>query len=305
MQALVIGLGSIGLRHATLLQQLGLQVSAVSRRGQAAKGRRIHPTLSAALAASNYDYVVVANETSLHRQILADLADADFAGSILVEKPLFERVHPLPDGLKAAVVVGYNLRFHPGIQALKRFLAGRQAVSARLYAGQDLRQWRPGRDMAASYSAQAALGGGVLRDLSHELDLACHLFGRWRRVIGEGGRFGTLEIDSDDTWNIMAEHETCNTVSIGLSYLDSTPCRRIAVTTTSGSAMLDLISGELQTPDGTARHAANRDMTYLAQHKAILSGETSTACSLADGQTVTAMIDAVENSSENRCWVTA
>jgi predicted dehydrogenase len=305
MQALVIGLGSIGLRHTTLLLQLGLQVSAVSRRGQAVNGLRIHPTLPAALAAGDYDYVVVANETSLHRQTLADLADANFAGSILVEKPLFERVNPLPGGLKAAVFVGYNLRFHPGIQALKGFLAGRQTVSARLYAGQDLRQWRPGCDVAASYSAQAALGGGVLRDLSHELDLACHLFGRWQRVIGEGGRFGTLEIDRDDTWNIMAEHQACNTVSIGLSYLDSTPCRRIAVTTTSGSATLDLISGELQTPDGTARHAADRDMTYLAQHKAILGGETSTACSLADGQTVTAMIDAVETSNKNRCWMTA
>lgn len=305
MQALVIGLGSIGQRHASLLLQMGLQVSAVSRRGHAMESVRIHPTLQTALAAGAYDYIVIANETSLHHQALTELAGVGFAGPILVEKPLFERARPLPDKLKAAVFVGYNLRFHPGIQALKQFLTGRQVVSARLYAGQDLRQWRPGRDLAGSYSAQAALGGGVLRDLSHELDLACHLFGQWQRVVAEGGRFGTLEIDSDDTWNIMARHHGCPTVSIGLSYLDSVPCRRIAVTTATGTATLDLISGELQTQDETSRHTADRDMTYLAQHKAILSNDAPTACSLSEGQMVTAMIEAVETSQENRCWVPA
>src|SRR5215472_12317864 len=80
--ALVVGLGSIGERHARLLSELGHDVAVVSRRGLGDK-RRSYPMLGDALAAERPDYVVVANATAEHHPTLAALASAGFAGRVL------------------------------------------------------------------------------------------------------------------------------------------------------------------------------------------------------------------------------
>src|SRR5215472_1264696 len=127
--ALVVGLGSIGERHARLLSELGHDVAVVSRRGLGDK-RRSYPMLGDALAAERPDYVVVANETAEHHATLMALASAGFAGRVLVEKPLFDRLAPLPEHRFRASFVGYNLRFHPVLQELGRVLEGEHPISA-------------------------------------------------------------------------------------------------------------------------------------------------------------------------------
>src|SRR5947209_4960132 len=72
--------------------------------------------------------------------------------------------------------------------------AGR--VSAvRLWFGSWLPDWRPNVDYRTTYSARANLGGGVLLDAIHELDLCLWLLGGEPvDVIGAVvGRFGPLE----------------------------------------------------------------------------------------------------------------
>src|SRR3974377_1481833 len=93
MRSLVVGYGSIGQRHARLLDELGASPAGVSRRGIA---RAAFPSLKEALAARRPDLVVIATETGAHHAALTDLADLDFRGRVLIEKPLFERVRALP-----------------------------------------------------------------------------------------------------------------------------------------------------------------------------------------------------------------
>jgi hypothetical protein len=69
-------------------------------------------------------------------------------------------------------------------------LDGRSAITVSAYVGQDLRDWRPGRDHRTTASATQQAGGGVLRDLSHELDYLLWLFGPWQRVAALGGAYG-------------------------------------------------------------------------------------------------------------------
>src|SRR5690242_10170967 len=110
-RALLIGYGSIGMRHAQVLEDLSFEVVVVSRRGESG-GRTVFVDLSSALSHASYDYAIVADETVKHAGSLADLVCADFQGAVLVEKPLFARPEPLPDHEFKRAGVGYNLRFH-------------------------------------------------------------------------------------------------------------------------------------------------------------------------------------------------
>ena len=141
VNAVVIGLGSIGQRHARVLNELGHGVATVSRRDGGD-----YPSIGQAIAASRPGYVVIATETSEHARSLQQLAEADFRGTVLVEKPVFAHPQSVPDYPFAHLLVGYNLRFHPVMSAFAERLAGRQAITVSAYVGQDIRDWRPGRD---------------------------------------------------------------------------------------------------------------------------------------------------------------
>jgi predicted dehydrogenase len=277
-KALVVGYGSIGQRHARVLEGLGHAVAVVSRR--AVEHPLRYPDLAPALAAFGPDYAVIANETSLHRPTYRALKAAGFGGTVLVEKPLF---HDLAvDDARAAdrAFVAYNLRFHPLLLRLRDWMQGRTLVAASIHVGQHLATWRPQRDYRQSYSSQKALGGGVLRDLSHELDHVLWLFGPWRRVAALGGASGTLGIDADDRWSILLECERCPQVSVTLSYLDHAPSRRIAVNARDDSATVEFFSGTFSAGDGKnpERIEVEREESYRRQHAAILSGEPGAAC---------------------------
>jgi len=290
--ALVIGLGSIGKRHARLLGELGLDVAAVSRHGDPAL--RCHASLAAALARETPSYVVIANETAAHRPTLAALAEAGFAGTVLVEKPLFDRPAPLPEHRFAGLYVGYNLRFHPLLAELRRRLAGERVLSAQAYVGQYLPDWRPERDYRRTASASRAAGGGVLRDLSHELDCLSWLFGPCHSVAALGGRSGALDIDSDDVAALLLAFERCPAATAQLNYLDRPGAREIVINTARHTLRADLRRGSLAIDGEEHFFPTERDETYLAQHRSALGNRRDTLCTAAEGAAVVALIAAAE-----------
>jgi predicted dehydrogenase len=201
--------------------------------------------------------------------------------------------------------VAYNLRFHPLLLRLKQWVARHEPVSATIHVGQHLSQWRPDRDFRETYSASRALGGGVLRDLSHELDYALWLFGPWRRAAAFGGRSGALEIDSDDSWSILLECERCPQVMISMNYLDRIPRRSIGVTARAASTSVDLISGSFVASDERQEDPLRlgRDETYRRQHLAMLSTMPDPACTFLEGCGVVHLIESIEEAAAKRAWV--
>ena len=187
MKALVIGFGSIGARHARILEELGCQVAVVSRRD--VEFLFVYPTLNAALDSESPDIIVVANETSAHVEMLKLAATLGFKGTMLIEKPVFSQMHALPPLPFNSTYIAYNLRFHPVIQRLKALLSMEKVFSVQAYVGQYLPEWRPSIDYRKSYSANIALGGGALRDISHEL-----VFISWRLESGSSYRWALQSI---------------------------------------------------------------------------------------------------------------
>jgi predicted dehydrogenase len=302
VRALVIGYGSIGRRHARVLTELGCRVGVVSRR--AIDFPVVFASLAAGLAHWQPDYVVVANRTNEHFDTLAELAGAGFVGKVLVEKPLFADSRPLPAGTPQHLAVAYNLRFHPLLKRLKEILESEQGVlCAHVYTGHYLPAWRPGTDYRDSYSSHRSEGGGVLRDISHELDYCLWLFGPWLRLAALGGRFGGLEIDSDDCFTILMATERCPSLCIHLNYLDRVARREIIVNTVEHTVRVDLDQGLFALDDRIEAAQVEWDYTYLAEHQAVLDGQWSALCSVDDGLAVLAAIEAVEEANRKGKWV--
>jgi predicted dehydrogenase len=281
---------------------MGCRVAVVSRR--AIEFTPHYFELQKALADWQPAYVVVADRTSEHHQTLTRLATEGFHGRVLVEKPLFDRPLPLPAHTFALAAVAYNLRCHPLLLRLHGFLAEQvHLAAAHLYVGKYLPDWRPGSDYRQSYSARRHEGGGVLRDLSHELDFALWLFGAWRRLTALGGHFSSLEIDSDDAFSLLMETERCPMVSLHLNYLDRTARRQILVHTREHSVRVDLIAGVFEV-DGTRETiTVERDASYRAEHRQMLAGDGSGLCSAEVAMETLVTIAAAERAAATHAWV--
>ena len=301
MRALVVGYGSIGARHAGLLGSLGLDVAVVSR--QPVKVSHRYGTIPEALDHWTPDYVVVASRTHEHLEDFSVLAHEGFTGTLLVEKPLFHKDCETPAHAFKDVFIAYNLRFHPVVRRVADILREESVFAIHAYVGQHLTTWHPETDYRRGYSASKVLGGGVLRDLSHELDYLNWMLGGWRRLTAAGGHFSHLEIDSDDVFSLLLETERCPVATVQMNYLDSTVHREIVALTSAGTVRADLVAGTVSVHGHTDHFTVRRDDTYSAQHQAILSGEKATACLLEEGRDVVRMIAAAERAAAEGVWV--
>ncbi len=301
MNVVIMGVGSIGSRHARILRELGCNISVVTSREL--DEWQCHKNLDTALAMSNPDYVVLANRTSDHYSALERLAQLGYAGLVLVEKPLFHAPLALPLNRFTGLFVAYNLRFHPVLQKLRSVIRDETVVCANIYAGQYLPQWRPNSDYRSGYSASKAAGGGVLRDLSHELDYALWILGKWRAVTALGGHLSGLQIDSDDVYSLILVTERCPVVSIQVNYLDRVARREFVVITEEHTFRADLVRGTLQVDDKSEDLLVDRDYTYRCQHQAVMAKQLDTLCSVSEGLEVLALIDGTERASARREWI--
>lgn len=302
-RTLIIGYGSIGKRHARLLHDMQCEVAILSQ--QPVRNFPVYADLQAALIGHAPEYVVVANETSRHLTTVRALAEARFCGKLLVEKPLSDQPSIWPAAGFEKAGVAYNLRFHPVLEALKSRLSDDPVVSLSLRCGQHLSEWRPGRDFRLSYSASAAAGGGVLRDLSHELDYLLWLMGPWKRLAALGGNMSVLGIDSDEVWSLLLEMRNGIAATVNLSYLDRPACRDIIVITRGSTLRADMISGTLFVNGQPESFSTGSDDTYLAMHHEMLSDNPSKICSIKEGQSVMQLINATECAVKTGGWVTA
>jgi len=302
MNVLIIGFGSIGAKHARALDGLGQDVAVVSRRS--VDWPNVYGGISQAIADWNPQYVVVASRTSEHHADLEALNASGFSGAVLVEKPVFGRETDAPENSFSDIFIGYNLRLHPLLGRLKEILDQATPFAVHAYVGSDLTRWRPRADYRKTNSAFRKEGGGVLRDLSHELDYLTWLLGRWTRLTANGGHFSNLQIDSDDVFSLLYETDRCPVVTVQMNYLDSPPRREIVALTDKGAVRADLIAGTLDFKGAREQFGAVIQDTYGTQHQAVIDGNTADLCGLNEGLDVMRMILAAEQACERKTWIT-
>jgi predicted dehydrogenase len=324
MKILITGRGSAAQRHVRHLRELrsdlALGVFSHGEPADALAPFKWLPDWKSALA-WRPQAVIIAGVSASHADEL--LACLDAGWPCLVEKPLVTtqaalaavRVAVEKRALVAPVVVGCNLRYLPSLQRageiLRSGVLGR-IVRAQFEVGQNLSQWRTGRVLRGSYSAQAVLGGGVLFDLVHEVDLARWLLGPLQVRASISGQFSqplaALGLCSDDVHVALLSLASGAPVTVSLDYVSQVLVRRHVFTGELGTLTWDLACRRCWI-DGTqgvielAAGAEAFDMaqTYRAQMhdwlQAIDNPAHNVVSSLADSLESTALMLAMKEAA--------
>lgn len=288
---LIVGLGSIGQRHLANLRTLRPDSRIAALR------RSINYTSMPAGCEAQFnsveegqafkpDAVILAGPAPTHVPLA--LAFVERGVPVLIEKPLSHDMNGLAELADAAeqtatpVMIGYNLRFDPSLQGMRAALTAGDIgmpLLVRAEVGQYLPSWRPGADYRAGVSAQRALGGGALLELSHEIDYLYWMFGLPDRVACRGGRLSDLEIDVEDFCEILLYFDTKPfIVSAHLDFLQRVPVRQCRIAGTDGTIIWDALAGSftVRTPgpppkDRTVRlGAVDRNQIYMDELTAFL-----------------------------------
>jgi len=254
MHALVVGCGSIGLRHVANLLELDDigQVSAATSRPEclAAFGNDPRVVAVSPQADVGCDFAIVANDTALHAETTERLLTQGVP--VLVEKPLAAA----DEGLEALatsagdvlVGVAYNMRFLGIVRLLKSWLDSGVLGTpyfARIEVGQHLAGWRGDRDYRSTYSSSRAAGGGVALDLSHEVDYMRVLFGDPSGWDVRVARTGALEADVEDVFEGLYAFGEQFVCSVHMDYLEQSARRSLALVSSRGRLECDFVARAL------------------------------------------------------------
>ena len=154
--------------------------------------------------------IAIISAASNSRVEMVEALPEKIAG-VIIEKPLAKsyqegrQVAEILESRGTVSQVGYNLRFSESLRVFRTAILERKMgalVSVRAETGQYLPDWRPGRDYQNTVSARRDLGGGVLRELSHEADYLQWIFGPIDWVCAWTGHQSRLEIDVEDVAHI-------------------------------------------------------------------------------------------------------
>jgi predicted dehydrogenase len=291
-RVLLVGLGNIGQRHLQVIRAaiphskiMVLRHSAVLER--AALADFTTSSFSDVLGFQP-QLALLADPASLHAEMAKPLLA--MGCHLLIEKPLAtnptdgQAIYAAAQAKGCTVQVGYNLRYLPSLQLFRDQIhqgcIGR-VLSVRCEVGQSLEAWRAGVDYRQGVSAQRALGGGVLLELSHELDYLAWIFDRVNWVGAWFGRQSNLEIDVEDTAHMVLGFQSGESLSpvasVSLDFIRHDTTRRCVAIGENGSLAWDAVKGTVESwLKGNTKwqvlHQSNpeRDFSYTAQWQGFL-----------------------------------
>ena len=221
MKVLVVGCGSIGERHIRNMRNLqNLEIVACDARQdrltKVRKEYKIEETYSDLKQALNKNITAALICTPSSSHIPIALAAVNNGIHVFIEKPLSHNLEGIDELItkankkNAIIMVGFNLRFHPCLQRIKRMLdEGKigKIICAKVQVGQYLPDWHPWEDYRTTYSAQKALGGGVILDAIHEYDYVRWFLGDPTEVFCFADKLSDLEIDTEDIAETLMRFE--------------------------------------------------------------------------------------------------
>jgi len=256
IRVLIVGFGSIGQRHARNVRVLVPNSEIVVLRrslGDRDDGYKVVTTLPSALA-TDPDMAIVATPSAAHIEVLPELLRAGVPS--YVEKPVVTETSQVAEVRNAMAVrpdvrhmSGFNLRLLPSLQLAQRLVQDGvlgHVARATFSAGQWLPDWRNVEDFRQSYSASRSGGGGVIFDLSHELDAARLLLGDMHLTGCTTTRPPGLGIEAEGAASMIGLTEMGAVVSANVDYVARRAIRRYEVVGDKASLVWDLAQRRME-----------------------------------------------------------
>lgn len=323
---LIVGLGSIGRRHTRIIKNLFPEVNIIVLRHKKCEDTDIESlglykcvTSIEEAISSKPQAAIIANPATLHLKIAERLAINGI--NLLIEKPISDS----SEGIKRLIdicyknnvilMTAYNLRFLPSlinfkVQIQKRKIGNIYSVQSEI--GQYLPSWRPESDYRKTVSANKNLGGGVLLELSHEIDYLSWIFGSINWVKSHVSKQSSLDIDVEDSAKIILGFENSNgvelTASLNMDFIRHDNTRKCFVIGEKGTLLWNGISGKVnyfskETNKWVTLFSSkpNKDYTYEEEIKSFfISIESNEVPFISgeDGANALSIIEAIKKSSK-------
>ena len=287
MKFLIIGCGSIGLRHLRNLKSLGHEVIGFEPNPQIRLEVRqqynidIYDDIKIALN-KEIDAALICSPTSTHiknAQLVAKRGK-----HIFIEKPIsndLEGIEKLKNLIYANKLMCFNacnIRFLKSLKLVKKLIeSGRigKVLSVRVECGFYLPYWHPTEDYRLSYSARKSLGGGVIFDDIHELDSLLWLFGDVSEVFCMMDKISEIEIETEDLAEIFIKFVNGPMAQIHLDYIQRTYRRVYEFIGENGTIVLDINKQKIELFDEDTNHSEifqesinyNREQMFIDEIK--------------------------------------
>ena len=245
----VIGLGSIGIRHARNLEKLGHRVIGYDPIKELQNQFNGDSTLSE-------DAYVIASPTPCHYDDILNFSPLN--KPIFIEKPIAHRMI-ISDSI---TMVGYNLCFHGAVKKAKEWI-DQGKLGTPLWANFTLAQ----HSIKEPY-----LRDGVILNWSHEIYLALYLLGP-AKMKGSSTR---LTDGKDDICDILLIHDNGCHSTVHLDYVAIPELRRTIIVGTRNAITIDLVEhyAVLVSPGkkivDQARFSGDWNQDYIDEMKAFI-----------------------------------
>jgi predicted dehydrogenase len=319
---LIVGFGSIGQRHLRVIKECCPRANfAVLNRSVKSnlEGHTYFATIENALAFKP-QVAIIATPAPFHIETALTLA---LNGChLLIEKPLSVNSAGVIELLRIArqsgvvLQVGYNLRYLPSLRQFRTEIKSNRigrVLSIRAEVGQYLESWRPGSDYRSGVSAKKVLGGGVLLELSHEIDYLRWIFGEVNWVSAWTGKQSKLDIDVEDTAHLLlgfkGQEENSSSGPIASLVLDCIrhdTSRRCTAICENGTIVWDAIEGTLMLTEKDQnsqillyKEKPSSDYTYIEQWNSFSKCIINNEIPIVNGSDGLATLNIIESARES------
>ena len=119
-------------------------------------------------------------------------------------------------------------------------------VSVHAHWGEYLPAWHPWEDYRSGYAAREDFGGGVLLTLCHPFDYLRWLIGEIEGVSAVTGHRGGLDIEVEDTANVMLRFANGALGNVHLDYIQRPATHTLRITGQQGYILWDAADGRVQ-----------------------------------------------------------
>lgn len=316
----IVGLGNIAGRHLRNIKALypEMQTIAVSSSGRSIDGliENADKVIDmASLLEERPDYAIICSPATFHARHASHLATLGIP--LLIEKPIAadvamaEQLQELARKSLPLVAVGYCLRFMPSAAVIKQLLeenAIGEIFNVMASVGQYLPDWRKGKDYRSSVSVSKALGGGVLLELSHELDYLQWLLGSLTYKYAELRNTSELALEVEEIADLVLATDKGAICYLHMDFLQKQPQRQCVLIGSQGRIEWNLLENSVYVyRNGKAEclYAEpqwDKNEMYLSMLKDFIEPEperTSVRSSVSEAVGVVRLIDVIKN---NAVW---
>jgi len=247
MNILIVGLGSIGQRHLRILKKIYRNKVTIYTLTNSKTSRVIKDNFESFKVKSLAKYygikkikiteinkfkissAFICNPPNYHLKTAIKLAQQNC--HLFIEKPLstekglssINKLIRIAKNKKLVIRVGYQLRYHPGVEIIKNIIKTRDygnILNGYFHFGEFTGALKKYENFSDSIYVKKNKGGGALLAFSHHLDLASYFFGKLKEKFSLLDNSRNFDIDVEDNCKIILTDKKNNCFMVNLNFLD-------------------------------------------------------------------------------------